>query len=141
MRVAIFTDTYPPYVNGVSTSCFNLANALKARGDEVLVVAPNPKAQGAKLEQVGDVLYIPGMTLRGYYGFRITNMFASEPVKIIKKFNPEVIHVQTDLLSLSWLEDTLKSTTSQLFIHIILLMKTIHIMWSVALWTVLRSVF
>ena len=33
MRVAIFTDTYPPYVNGVSTSCFNLANALKARGD------------------------------------------------------------------------------------------------------------
>ena len=45
MRVAIFTDTYPPYVNGVSTSCFNLANALKARGDEVLVVAPNPKAK------------------------------------------------------------------------------------------------
>ena len=96
MRVAIFTDTYPPYVNGVSTSCFNLANALKARGDEVLVVAPNPKAKDAKLELIDNVLYIPGMTLRGYYGFRITNMFANEPVKIIKRFNPEVIHVQTD---------------------------------------------
>ena len=56
MRVAIFTDTYPPYVNGVSTSCFNLANALKARGDEVLVVAPNPKAKDAKLELIDNVL-------------------------------------------------------------------------------------
>ena len=95
MRVAIFTDTYPPYVNGVSTSCFNLANALTARGDEVLVVAPNPKP-GGKLIKVDNVLYIPGVTLRGYYGFRITNMFASKPVKIIRKFKPDVIHVQTD---------------------------------------------
>ena len=62
MRVAIFTDTYPPYVNGVSTSCFNLANALKARGDEVLVVAP--RFNEGKLELVDNVLYIPGMTLK-----------------------------------------------------------------------------
>ena len=29
MRVAIFTDTYPPFINGVSTSCYNLAKTLK----------------------------------------------------------------------------------------------------------------
>ena len=94
MRIAIFTDTYPPYINGVSTSTFNLANCLKAKGHEVLVVAPRPT--DGKMEQVGGVLYIPGIDLKRYYGFRLTNIFASKPIKIIKKFNPDVIHNQTD---------------------------------------------
>lgn len=94
MRIAIFTDTYPPFVNGVSTSTFNLANVLKAKGHDVLVIAP--RATDGKLEQIGDVLYIPGLSLKKVYGFRVTNIFASKPVKIIKKFNPDVIHNQTD---------------------------------------------
>ena len=94
MRVAIFTDTYPPYINGVSTSTFNLANCLKAKGHEVLVVAPRPT--DGKMEQIGNVLYIPGIDLKRYYGFRLTNIFASKPIKIIKKFKPDVIHNQTD---------------------------------------------
>ena len=94
MRIAIFTDTYPPYINGVSTSTFNLANALKAKGHEVLVVAPRPT--DGKMEQVGNVLYIPGIDLKKLYGFRLTNIFANKPVSIIKRFNPDVIHNQTD---------------------------------------------
>ena len=94
MRIAIFTDTYPPYVNGVSTSTFNLANILTANGHEVLVIAP--RFNEGKLEQVGNVLYVPGIYLKRYYGFRLTNIFASEPFKIIKKFKPDVIHNQTD---------------------------------------------
>ena len=94
MRIAIFTDTYPPYVNGVSTSTFNLANVLKAHGHDVLVIAPRPTE--GKLEQIGDVLYVPGLYLKRYYGFRLTNFFDNKPVRIIKKFNPDVIHNQTD---------------------------------------------
>ena len=94
MRIAIFTDTYPPYVNGVSTSCFNLAKVLKSQGHDVLVVAPRPTK--GKLELIDGVLYIPGAYLKRYYGFRMTNIFASKPVKIIKKFKPDIIHNQTD---------------------------------------------
>ena len=94
MRIAIFTDTYPPYINGVSTSTFNLANCLKAKGHEVLVVAPRPT--DGKMEQIGDVLYIPGIDLKRLYGFRLTNIFASKPIKVIKRFKPDVIHNQTD---------------------------------------------
>lgn len=94
MRIAIFTDTYPPYVNGVSTSCYNLANVLRAHGHDVLVVAPRPTE--GKLEQIDNVLYIPGVYLKRYYGFRLTNFFSNKPVKIIKKFKPDVIHNQTD---------------------------------------------
>ena len=94
MRIAIFTDTYPPYVNGVSTSTFNLANSLIANGHEVLVVTP--RANEGKLEQVGNVLYVPGFYMKKLYGYRLINIFANKPMKIIKKFKPDIIHNQTD---------------------------------------------
>ena len=94
MNIALFTDTYPPFINGVSTSTFNLANALKAKGHEVLVIAPRPT--DGKMEQIGDVLYIPGIDLKKLYGFRVTNIFANKPISIIKRFKPDVIHNQTD---------------------------------------------
>ena len=94
MRIAIFTDAYPPFVNGVSTSTFNLANTLTSHGHDVLVIAP--RFSEGPLEQVGNVLYVPGLYLKKYYGFRLTNIFASKPFKIIKKFKPDVIHNQTD---------------------------------------------
>ena len=94
MRIAIFTDAYPPFVNGVSTSTFNLANCLMAHGHDVLVVCPRPT--NGKLEQIGNVLYVPGMYLKRLYGYRFVNFFANKPLKIIKRFKPEVIHNQTD---------------------------------------------
>ena len=94
MRIAIFTDAYPPFVNGVSTSTFNLVNALMSHGHEVLVVAPRPT--DGKLEQVGNVLYVPGVYLKKMYGYRLTNIFANKPIRIIKEFKPDVIHNQTD---------------------------------------------
>ena len=94
MRIALFTDTYPPFVNGVSTSTFNLANALKAKGHEVLVIAP--RFTDGKLEQIDNVIYIPGIALKKIYGYRVTNLFANKPISMVKKFKPDVIHNQTD---------------------------------------------
>ena len=94
MRIAIFTDTYPPFINGVSTSTFNLVNSLMDNGHEVLVIAP--RSTDGKLEQIGNVLYIPGIYLKKYYGYRLTNWFANKPINIVKKFKPDVIHNQTD---------------------------------------------
>lgn len=94
MRIAIFTDTYPPFINGVSTSTFNLVNSLMDNGHEVLVIAP--RSTDGKLEQIGNVLYIPGIYLKKYYGYRLTNWFANKPINIVKKFKPDIIHNQTD---------------------------------------------
>ena len=94
MRIAVFTDTYPPFVNGVSTSTFNLVHTLMEHGHDVLVVAPRPT--DGKLEQVDNVLYIPGLYLKKLYGYRLTNALTMKPISYIKKFKPEVIHNQTD---------------------------------------------
>ncbi|HET6350770.1 MAG TPA: glycosyltransferase family 4 protein [Coriobacteriia bacterium] len=42
MRIAFFTDTYTPQINGVVTSIRLFRDALEARGHEVHVFAPNP---------------------------------------------------------------------------------------------------
>ena len=94
MRIVIFTDTYPPFINGVSTSTFNLVNSLMEKGHDVLVFAPRPT--DGKLEQIGNVVYIPGIYLKKMYGYRLTNLFSNKPIKMVKKFKPDIIHNQTD---------------------------------------------
>ena len=38
MRIALFTDTYPPQINGVAASTFILRNELEKHGHDVVVV-------------------------------------------------------------------------------------------------------
>ena len=38
MRVGIFTESYPPLVNGVSTSILMLEHALTKLGHEVFII-------------------------------------------------------------------------------------------------------
>ena len=41
MRIGLFTDSYPPFINGVSTSVAMLKNALEKKGHTVYVVTVN----------------------------------------------------------------------------------------------------
>src|SRR5687768_8510697 len=52
MRVALTTESYLPYVSGVTVSVDALARGLGARGHEVLVLAPRP-ARGNEPRPVG----------------------------------------------------------------------------------------
>lgn len=95
MRIALFTDTYPPFINGVSTSCYNLAKTFRDRGHRVLVVCPNAsEAKDIKIE--GDNIYLPGIELKNLYGYRLTKIFSKRVFNIVKEFKPDLIHNQTD---------------------------------------------
>lgn len=95
MRIAIFTDTYPPFINGVSTSTFNLVKVLEAHGHETLVVTP--RSDDGKLEIKDNVIYIPGISLKKIYGYRLTTLFSQKVFDMIKEFKPDLIHNQTDI--------------------------------------------
>ena len=41
MRIGIFTDTYTPYINGVTTSVVMLKSALEKKGHIVYIVTVN----------------------------------------------------------------------------------------------------
>ena len=47
MKIAFFTDTFYPEVNGVAASCLTLKRALEKRGHEVHVFAPRSRVKDA----------------------------------------------------------------------------------------------
>ena len=94
MRVVIFSDTYPPEVNGVATSTRNLYRTLKAHGDEVLVVTTNPYNQ--ELAQDGDIVRVKGVKLKWLYDYQMAGIVHHGALKIITEFKPDVAHIQTD---------------------------------------------
>ena len=95
MNIALFTDTYPPFINGVSTSCYNLCQVLKAHGHNVIVVAP--RTTNGKLEYKDGIVYMPGLEIKKVYGYRITNVYSKQVIQILKDFKVELIHNQTDV--------------------------------------------
>lgn len=94
MKIALFTDTYPPFINGVSTSCYNLVQVLKKHGNDVLVVTP--RSTDGPLEMKDGIIYVPGIELKKLYGYRITNLYSPKVFRMIRDFKPEIIHNQTD---------------------------------------------
>jgi 1,2-diacylglycerol 3-alpha-glucosyltransferase len=94
MKVAIFSDTFPPEINGVATSSRNLYRTFKAHGDSVLVVATNPYNNELSLD--GDILRLPGIDMKHLYDYRWASVYNADAMKLIKEFAPEVIHIQTD---------------------------------------------
>lgn len=94
MRIGLFTDTYPPFINGVSTSVNMLKNALEKKGHEVFVVTVNP--ENMKFESENDkVLRIPGIPI-GIYDYRLSGIYPIKAVNIIKKWKLDVIHSHTE---------------------------------------------
>ena len=93
MRIGLFTDTYPPYINGVSTSVLMLKQGLEKLGHKVYVVTVNSENFHYKKED--DVLMIPGVPI-GIMDFRMTSLYPIRAQKIIKSWNLDVIHTHTE---------------------------------------------
>ena len=93
MRIGIFTDTYPPYINGVSTSIQMLERALRKKGHQVFIVTVNPENMTYKYEK--NIIRIPGIPT-GIYDYRLTGIYPVRAIKTIKKWNLDVIHSHTE---------------------------------------------
>ena len=97
MKIALFSDTYIPDINGVATSTNILRNKLVNLGHDVLVVTSELPSDTTYDESLDDqVLRVPGLEIQALYGYRACNIFSFKGMKEIKRFNPEVIHVQTE---------------------------------------------
>lgn len=95
MRIGIFTDTYPPYINGVSTSIKMLEKALKEKGHQVYIVTVNTKNMKYIYENDGKTIHIPGIPT-GIYDYRLTGIYPIRVINKIKRWNLDVIHSHTE---------------------------------------------
>lgn len=97
MRIAIFSDTYTPDINGVATSTKILKDELINHGHEVLVVTSELPSESDYEDDPNDnILRVPGLEIQALYGYRACNIYSFKGMKEIKSMNIEVIHVQTE---------------------------------------------
>lgn len=95
MRIGLFTDTYPPYINGVSTSISMLKHALEKQGHQVFVVTVNNELTKYAYEENGRVIRIPGIPT-GIYDYRLTGIYPLRCINKIKKWKLDIIHSHTE---------------------------------------------
>ena len=81
LNIGIFTDTYVPYINGVTTSVLILKKSLEKMGHNVYIVTVNNEALHYKYEDNDKIIRIPGIPT-GIYDYRLTGIY---PVKVINK--------------------------------------------------------
>ena len=94
MRIALFSDTYLPEINGVAIHVAALKEGLEALGHEVLVVTTTPKDK-TSFDSDG-VLHCPSIQLKKIYGYGLSMPINMRQFNIIRKFNPDVIHIHTE---------------------------------------------
>ena len=95
MIIGIFTDTYYPDVNGVSTASSTLYKALKQAGHTVYVVTSS-KGRKVRIEDEF-IIRIPGVTCKQLYGYKLAWIYNRKAYNILKKINFDVIHIQTEI--------------------------------------------
>jgi 1,2-diacylglycerol 3-alpha-glucosyltransferase len=106
LRVAIFAETYLPYLSGVTVSIDALARALGAAGHRVLVVAPRP-ADGKAPAGVGSTGPEPEYAWLPSYqppppaprGYRMPWPVPSAALRAAADFRPDVVHAQSPFVA------------------------------------------
>ncbi|MDD2515667.1 MAG: glycosyltransferase [Candidatus Gracilibacteria bacterium] len=100
MRIAVFTDTFYPMMNGIVTSTTSFLKELTARGHEVLVIAPYNEGIENFQEENIKIATLNGMKAFFYPEFKITvGLKRSLNVyNIVKEFDPQIIHFHTQFI-------------------------------------------
>jgi 1,2-diacylglycerol 3-alpha-glucosyltransferase len=107
MRIAIFAESYLPYVSGVTVSTDALARGLGLLGHEVLVVAPRPSGDRSPGE-VGSPgpaprhAWLPSyqLPLVAPAGYRMPwPMPVSAGLRAALAFAPEIVHTQSPFVA------------------------------------------
>ncbi|MCR4369064.1 MAG: glycosyltransferase [archaeon] len=103
MKIAIFTDSYVPQINGVVTQIRNVSRELKRHGHEILIVAPSESLLFLEKEVDGiRVLYVRSIPLPSYDDYKITAPTSKRVLRELKKFSPDLVHVHTPF-GVGWL--------------------------------------
>lgn len=97
MRIAIFTESYIPEVNGVIYHIVALRRGLIEAGHEVLIVKPDYKATKMVIED--GVLRSPAKKMKKMYDYSFAYPWSRKRFKMLKEWGPDVIHIHTEFSS------------------------------------------
>ncbi|MBI4209935.1 MAG: glycosyltransferase [Candidatus Diapherotrites archaeon] len=103
MRLAIFTDSYKPQINGVVTQIANISSEFVRRGHQVIVIAPSGDGRHSESMDGGvKVVFLPSVALPSYKDYKITLPHSPRVFREMDSFRPDIIHVHTPF-GVGWL--------------------------------------
>ncbi len=96
MKIAFFSDTYYPQINGVTNTFNYLSKYLKQNGIEHIFFAPDYDTEQPDSEET-PVYRFKGITPLIYPECRLAFPQYSKVAEILSAFNPDVVHIATEL--------------------------------------------
>lgn len=95
MKILIASDLHAPVLNGVATFSRNLAVGMAALGHEVAVIAPSQDGKKSVEHDENHIVYrVRSTVFPLYQNLRVSPTPQIEVRKIIKEFQPDIIHTQ-----------------------------------------------
>jgi len=91
LRIAVFTDTFAPQVNGVARTLGRLREALEERGCDVRVFTAHDPRETAERE----VVRLPSVAFWAYPELRLSRPRARQMVGALNAWAPDLVHVAT----------------------------------------------
>jgi len=96
MKIAYFTDTFYPQINGIVSSVINLSKSLADKGHKIFIVAPVVDKDFNEFRYPGiTILRIASFRASFYEDFRWTKIMSLRTYKILKKEKVDIIHFET----------------------------------------------
>ena len=95
MRIGIFTESYPPLVNGISTSTIMLQRSLEKQGHKVFIITVGDTKKYS-LEENDTILRLPSMNIPHLYDYKFTSVYPIKAINIIKNMNLDIIHTNLE---------------------------------------------
>lgn len=95
LRIVLVTETWPPEINGVALSVYQLVSGLKAKGHQVFIVRPQQRNeilnQNNQLE-----LLVKGFAIPKYPDLQFGSPVYGQIGRLLKSFKPDVVHIVTE---------------------------------------------
>ena len=94
MRIAIFTETYLPDINGVVTHIESLKKGLEALGHTVLICKSDASCKKNYVEN--NILHCPAVRSKKLYNYSLASPVSLKRRQMLKQFKPDIIHIHTE---------------------------------------------
>ena len=95
MRIGLFTDTYPPFINGVSTSVSMLRDALEKKGHTVYVITVSKNVLKTEVDEENRIIKVPGIPV-GIYDYRLSRIYPITMINTMRNWKLDVVHSHTE---------------------------------------------
>ena len=96
LRLALFSDTYAPQVNGVARTLARLRKAIEARGGAVRVFTTEDPAQPKTQPDAADAFRFPSVPFWAYNQLRLSWPDAERVRRELLEFTPTIVHAATE---------------------------------------------